>query len=188
MPTGRCPVIRTCNVLSRSTSGITSWPTSGCCGGTPGAAPPPARPQQPKCRWGLGAPRIVARFASLAGVLHALPLAYSKDLQEDKEALFDAVDNLELCLEAAERMLAGLSFDRERLAAAAGDELLAATDIADLLVRRGMPFREAHAVVAGLVREALERDKLLSEMTPEDLARHSELLDDSYYELLRSGG
>ena len=89
--------------------------------------------------------------------MHGLPLAYSKDLQEDKEALFDAVDKLELCLEAAERMLEGLSFDRERLADAAGDELLAATDVADLLVPKGMPFREAHGVVGGLVREALEQ-------------------------------
>ena len=119
--------------------------------------------------------------------MHGLPLAYSKDLQEDKEALFDAVDNLELCLEAAERMLGGLSFDRERLAEAAADEFLAATDVADLLVRKGMPFREAHGVVGGLVRDALERGKPLSELTPDDLRRHSELLDDSYYEVLASG-
>src|SRR6476620_5466677 len=79
------------------------------------------------------APRLAAGFLTLAGVMHGLPLAYSKDLQEDKEPLFDAVDTLELCLEAAERMLGGLSFDRERLAEAAADELLAATDIADLL-------------------------------------------------------
>jgi argininosuccinate lyase len=133
------------------------------------------------------APRVVSRFASLAGVLHALPLAYGKDMQEDKEALFDATDTLELCLEAAERMLAGIEFDRERLAAAAGDEFPAATDIADLLVRKGMPFREAHGVVGGLVREALEQGKSLSELTPKELARHSELLDDAYYEALRPG-
>jgi argininosuccinate lyase len=130
------------------------------------------------------APRISSGFLTLAGVMHGLPLAYSKDLQEDKEALFDAVDNLELCLEAAERMLAGLRFDRERLSAAAADEFLAATDIADLLVRKGMPFREAHGVVGGLVREALDGGKSLSDLTPDDLARHSELLDGSYYEAL----
>ncbi len=133
------------------------------------------------------APRVASSFQTLAGVMHGLPLAYSKDLQEDKEALFDAVDTLELCLAAAERMLGGLSFDRERLAEAAADELLAATDVADLLVRKGMPFREAHGVVGGLVREALDRGVALSELTPEDLRRHSELLDDSYYEVLRSG-
>jgi argininosuccinate lyase len=132
------------------------------------------------------APRIASGFLTLAGVMHGLPLSYSKDLQEDKEALFDAVDSIELCLEAAERMLGGLSFDRERLAEAATDEFAAATDIADLLVRKGMPFREAHGVVGGLVREALDQGKALSELTPEELRRHSDLLDDSYYEALRS--
>ena len=67
-------------------------------------------------------------------------------------------------------MLGGLSFHRERLAEAAADEFAAATDIADLLVRKGMPFREAHGVVGGLVREALEQGKTLSELTPEELA------------------
>ena len=65
------------------------------------------------------APRVAASLASLLGTMHALPLAYSKDMQEDKEPLFDAIDNLELCLEAAAPMLEGLSFNRERLAEAA---------------------------------------------------------------------
>ena len=132
-------------------------------------------------------PRVSASLATLLGVLHALPLAYSKDLQEDKEALFDAVDTLETCLEAAERLLDGLRFDRDRLAAAAGDEMVAATDVADLLVRKGMPFREAHGVVGGLVRAAIEADKSLSEFDREELARHSELLDVEYYEVLSQG-
>jgi argininosuccinate lyase len=131
------------------------------------------------------APRVTADFATLAGVLHGLPLAYSKDLQEDKEALFDAVDSLELCLRAAEGMLRGVRFDRERLGSAAADELLAATDLADLLVRKGMPFREAHGVIGGLVRDALERGVELSELPAEEVARHSELLGDDYLEVLR---
>jgi len=65
---------------------------------------------------------VVASLTTLLGVMHALPLAYSKDLQEDKEALFEAADTVELCLEAAEHMLAGIRFDRERMAAAAADE------------------------------------------------------------------
>jgi argininosuccinate lyase len=130
------------------------------------------------------APRIAADYATLTGVLHGLPLAYSKDLQEDKEALFDAADNLELCLEAAAGMLAGIAFRRERLAEAAGDEFLAATDVADLLVRRGMPFREAHGVVGGLVRRALDRGVALSELERGELAEFSELLDEEYYEVL----
>jgi argininosuccinate lyase len=119
--------------------------------------------------------------------MHALPLTYNKDLQEDKEHLFDAVDTLELSLAAARGMLGSISFRRERLAAAASDEFLAATDIADLLVRRGMPFREAHGIVAGLVRSALGQGKVLSELTPEEIRRQSPLLDDEYYSLLQQG-
>src|SRR3954451_24508296 len=90
------------------------------------------------------APRVVGRLVSLHGVLHGLPLTYNKDLQEDKEPLFDAVDTLELCLRVAAAMLKEIQFNRERMAAAASDEFIAATDVADLLVRRGVPFREAH--------------------------------------------
>ena len=110
------------------------------------------------------APRIVAHLSALHGVMHALPLTYNKDLQEDKEHLFDAVDTLGLCLAAATGMIAGARFDRERMAAAAADELIAATDLADLLVKRGTPFREAHGVVAGLVREAVESGRTLAEV------------------------
>ena len=98
------------------------------------------------------APRVTAHLVGLHGVMHGLPLTYNKDMQEDKEHLFDAADTLELCLAAAEGMIGSITFNRERLAEAATDEFLAATDIADLLVRRGLPFREAHGVVAGLVR------------------------------------
>jgi argininosuccinate lyase len=134
------------------------------------------------------APRIASDAATINGVLHGLPLGYSKDMQEDKEALFDATDNLELCLEAAAGMLRGIVFDRERLAEAATDEFLGATDVADLLVRRGMPFREAHGVVSALVRHALDEGKSLAELTPEELASFSDLLDDSYYEALHAEG
>ena len=108
------------------------------------------------------APRVLSRLVSLHGVLHGLPLTYNKDLQEDKEALFEAIDTLELCLQVAAAMLDSTSFRRERMASAAADELIAATDIADLLVRRGVPFREAHGIVGGLVRAALERGGWLS--------------------------
>jgi argininosuccinate lyase len=122
------------------------------------------------------APRITAHLGALHGVIHALPLTYNKDLQEDKEHLFDAADTLELVLDAATGMVAGASFDRERMRAAASDELIAATDVADLLVRLGMPFREAHGVVAGLVRHAVDSGRALSELGDEELASQSELL------------
>jgi len=117
------------------------------------------------------APRVAAHLVALHGVLHGLPLTYNKDLQEDKEHLFDAVDTLELCLAAATGMIESLAFHRERLASAAADEFLGATDVADLLVRRGVPFRDAHRMVAGLVRHALERGVVLSELTDEELEK-----------------
>ena len=94
---------------------------------------------------------------------------------------------MELCLQAANGMLRTASFRRERLAQAAGDEFLAATDIADLLVRRGLPFRESHGVVAGLVRHALDEGKQLSELSRDELAQFSDRLDDEYYEVLSNG-
>ncbi len=122
------------------------------------------------------APRVVGHLAAFHGVLHALPLTYNKDLQEDKEHLFDAVDTLELTITAATGMTAGVRFNRERMAEAASDELIAATDVADLLVRLGMPFREAHGVVAGLVRIAVDGDRTLSQLSDDELRGQSELL------------
>ena len=116
------------------------------------------------------APRVLAALVTLHGVLHGLPLTYNKDLQEDKEPLFDAIDTVELSLRATRGMLASISFDRDRLAAAAADEFPVATDVADLLVRSGVPFRESHETVAALVRTALERGKQLSELSEADLS------------------
>jgi argininosuccinate lyase len=122
------------------------------------------------------APRVVGHLAAFHGVMHALPLTYNKDLQEDKEHLFDTVDTLELTLAAATGMIAGVSFRRERLLAAASDEMIAATDVADLLVRLGLPFREAHGVVAALVRTAVDSDRQLSQLTTAELGACSETL------------
>jgi argininosuccinate lyase len=130
-------------------------------------------------------PRVAADYLALLGTMHALPLTYGKDMQEDKEPLFDAIDTVESCLDAAEGMLTGISFDRDRLEGASGDEMLAATEIADLLVRKGVPFREAHGIVGGLVRDAVERGISLSDLGEDDLRQRSEHLDGSFYEVLR---
>jgi argininosuccinate lyase len=133
------------------------------------------------------APRVVAHLAGLHGVLHALPLTYNKDLQEDKEHLFDAVDTLELSLQVAREMLRGLTFRRERLAEAAADEMLGATDIADLLVRRGVPFREAHGIVGGLVRHAIDTGRTLSELPADEVREHAPQIDEGLADVLRTG-
>jgi argininosuccinate lyase len=134
------------------------------------------------------APRVAASLASLLGTMHALPLAYSKDMQEDKEPLFDAIDNLEICLEAGTAMLAGLTFNRERLAEASSDELLAATDLADVLVGEGVPFRDAHGVVAGLVRTAIDADKRLSELDDAEMDGVPEGARERLRQALKEGG
>ena len=129
------------------------------------------------------APRVVGHLAALHGVMHALPLTYNKDMQEDKEHLFDAVDTIELTLAAAAGMLQGAAFRADRLASAAADELIAATDIADLLVpRRAVP--PVPRIVAGLVRDSVESHRNLSDFTLPELATHSEHLDAEVYEVL----
>src|SRR4051812_9525255 len=130
------------------------------------------------------APRVTGHLTAMHGVLNGLPLTYNKDLQEDKEPLFDTVDTLELSLRVAAEMLETIEFKRERMEAAASDEFIAATDVADHLVRRGVPFREAHGVVGGLVRAAVERGKQHSELTDEELAELAPQLDGSFHGLL----
>ncbi|MCW3014814.1 MAG: argH [Solirubrobacterales bacterium] len=110
------------------------------------------------------APRVWGHQAALHGVIHGLPLTYNKDLQEDKEHLFDAADTVALCIAAAGGMLETATFHRATMAAAASDQMIAAVDLADLLVKRGTPFREAHGVVAGLVREAVDSGRSLADV------------------------
>jgi argininosuccinate lyase len=103
-------------------------------------------------------------------VLKGLPLAYSKDMQEDKEGVFDAADNLELCLAATAAMLAGIAIDTGRMRGAAGVGFTTATDLADWLVReKGVPFREAHGVAARVVRLAESKGCGLEALTLADL-------------------
>jgi argininosuccinate lyase len=130
------------------------------------------------------APRIVAHHAALHGVMHGLPLTYNKDLQEDKEHVFDTADTLALSLAAARGMLATVTFVRERLAAAASDELIAAVDLADQLVSSGVPFREAHGIVAGLVRAAVADRRPLSSFSDGDLAALAPAIDPQAFRAL----
>ncbi len=99
--------------------------------------------------------RLIGDLTGFLAVMKGLPLAYNKDLQEDKEPFFDAVDHVRLTLGAVAGMVATATFDLDRMRAAADSPFSAAVDLAELLVVRGMPFRDAHAVVGGLVRDAL---------------------------------
>jgi len=112
--------------------------------------------------------RLVGDLIGLLVTLKGLPTSYDKDLQEDKEPLFDAVDTLSLALPIAQGMLETLTIHPDRMAAALGDELLA-TDLADWLVRRGVPFRQSHHLVGQVVRRAEELGCPLSAVPLADL-------------------
>jgi argininosuccinate lyase len=115
------------------------------------------------------APRLIANLSGLLGVVSALPLAYNKDLQEDKRYLFDAADTIDLLLPAMTGVVATASFRADRMAAACAGHL-AATDLADHLVRMGWPFRSAHEAVGRLVLACLARGVDLAAAGPAELA------------------
>ena len=114
------------------------------------------------------APRLTADLGGLLGVLDGLPLAYNTDLREDKRYLFDAVDCLDALLPVAYGLLKGVEFDSERMAAAC-DSFLQATDVADYLVARGVPFREAHHLTGTLARDCGERGVALDAVSLDGL-------------------
>ena len=122
--------------------------------------------------------RVVGHLMGLLVTMKGLPLAYNKDLQECKEGIVDAVDTLLGCYVAMEGMIATMKVNRKRMAAAAGEGFTAATDIADYLAKKGMPFREAHAVVGGLVLECEKRGCGLEDLTLDDLRAASDLFED----------
>ncbi len=118
--------------------------------------------------------RVVGDLVGMLTVLKGLPLAYNKDLQEDKESVFDAVDTLHGCLEIMTPMLSTVKVRAEATRSAAGGFSLA-TDLADFLAKRGLPFRQAHEVIGKLVYHCLENHQQLEELTEEDLASFSPL-------------
>jgi argininosuccinate lyase len=120
--------------------------------------------------------RLVGDLTGLLTTLKALPLAYNRDLQEDKEPVFDAVDTLEVLLPAFSGMVATLTFNTDRLASLAPQGFALATDIAEWLVREGVPFRVAHEVAGACVRECEERGIELWDLSDEDFSRISEHL------------
>jgi argininosuccinate lyase len=117
--------------------------------------------------------RAVGHVTALMTTLKGLPSGYNKDLQEDKEAVFDAEDTLAGCLEMARLVVAELRLNRDRAEAAASG-LLLATDVADYLVGRGVPFRRAHEIVGGLVRALVSEGRDFASLTPEEWRRASE--------------
>jgi len=132
--------------------------------------------------------RLVGNATGLLTTLKALPLAYNRDLQEDKEPLFDSVDTLEVLLPAFTGMVATLTFDTDRMAALAPEGFSLATDVAEWLVRQRVPFREAHEVAGACVRRCEELGIGLAELTDTQLAEIDARLTPAVREVLTVTG
>ena len=126
--------------------------------------------------------RLIGNLTGLLATLKGLPLAYNRDLQEDKEPLFDAVDQVHLGVRAMTGLMSTISFSTDAMAAAADTPTVASTDLAEHLVTGGMPFREAHAVVGDLVRRSLDGEGSLA-----DLVRADPRLGEAAAELMAPG-
>lgn len=108
--------------------------------------------------------RVYGSLTAILTVLKGIPLAYDKDLQEDKEALFNAEDTVRACLTIFNELLQNISFDTKRMRSAASGGFTTATDIADYLVEKGLPFRDAHALTGQIVRYCIDNGKKLENL------------------------
>lgn len=125
--------------------------------------------------------RVIGDNMTLLTMMKGLPLAYNKDMQEDKEAIFDAVDNLKLCLVTFIPMLDTMTVMKENMRNAAAKGFINATDCADYLVKKGMPFRTAYKITGGLVAMCISKGTTLEELPIEDYKQQSELFDNDVY-------
>lgn len=125
--------------------------------------------------------RIFGALVGLLTTMKGLPLSYNRDLQEDKEGVFDAVDTLRGTLQVLSPLVRGLRVNTERMRRATEEGFLDATDAADFLVGKGLPFRQAHEVVGKIVRYCLDHDKRLDQLSLEELSAYSPLFDEGFY-------
>jgi argininosuccinate lyase len=132
--------------------------------------------------------RLIGDLTGLLATLKGLPLAYNRDLQEDKEPVFDAADTLELLLPAVSGMIATLGFNTERMQALAPQGFALATDVAEWLVRQGVPFREAHELSGAAVKQAESRGVELWDLTDEEYAAISPQLTPEVRSVLSTEG
>ncbi|QIF00855.1 argininosuccinate lyase [Roseimicrobium sp. ORNL1] len=129
--------------------------------------------------------RLVGNLMGLLTTLKGLPMTYNRDLQEDKEPLFDSIETLGLALEVFAEMVSGMEVNRPKTIAATADPLLLATDLADYLVLKGVPFRHAHEVIGKLVAHCGQTGKTFLELSTADYRQFSEVFDDSVHDLLK---
>ncbi len=126
--------------------------------------------------------RVYGSLMGLLTVMKGIPLAYNKDMQEDKEQVFDAVETVQMCLPVFEGMISTMTVCREEMISAAKGGFTNATDAADYLVKKGLPFRDAHKVIGEIVAYCIEHNKNIDELSMEEFKTFSSLFDRSVYD------
>ena len=128
--------------------------------------------------------RVFGDLMTLLTVMKGIPLAYNKDMQEDKEAIFDGVDTIKMCLPVFTDMLATLTLKKDNLRKGAAGGFTNATDYADYLVKKGVPFREAHSISGKTVFYCISKDKALEDLTIEEFKEFSSLIEEDVYDAI----
>lgn len=128
--------------------------------------------------------QLLASWINLATVLKGLPLSYNRDLQEDKQGTFQAIDTAKAILRMATKMLPKIKVNKEKMKKAAGESYINATDLADYLVEKGMPFREAHSLVGKIVKEAIQKGVYLKDVELDAYKKYSQLIGEDVYQYI----
>ena len=128
--------------------------------------------------------RVYGNLFALFTVMKGIPLAYNKDMQEDKEGFFDSVKTIEMCLQIMERMISTLKLKEENMKKAVHGGFLNATEVADYLVNKNVPFRDAHSIVGKIVIYCEDNNKAIEELTLDELKKFSEVIDSDIYSFI----
>lgn len=128
--------------------------------------------------------RVYGNLVGLLSMMKSLPLAYNKDMQEDKELIFDSIDTLKICISIFSGMVDTLKVKKENMKNACKDGFINATDLADYLVKKGVAFRDAHKITGELVYFCIENNKILEELTTEEMQKFSQAFQDDVYEYI----
>ena len=127
---------------------------------------------------------VVGSLMTMLVMTKGLPLTYNRDLQEDKKPVMDALDTVIYCLQIMAKVIATTTFKKDRMLEVTSKGQINATDLADYLVTKGIPFREAHAIVGAAVRESIESGVNLEDMTLAQLKSFSEVIEDDVYQFI----
>ena len=131
--------------------------------------------------------RVYGDLMSLLTVMKGIPLAYDKDMQEDKEPVFDAIDTVKMCLKVAAPMIRTMNVHRDRMLKAARQGFINATDLADYLTKKGMPFRTAYQLTGQIVADCIEKDTVLEDLSIEEYRAYDALFEEDLYEAIDLG-